>query len=193
MNWLAAASVALGFGIDMEAVVEAAATAEPPRGRLERIEQGQPFEVVVDFAHTPQALETTLAALRRLTHGKLYLVFGMAGERDASNRPVMGELAAKLSDFFVISSDDPGPEDPAAIAAEVAAGARGAGALEGTDYVIDLDRRSAVASVIQRARPGDAILLAGKGHERRMVLADGSVPWSDQDAAREALAAGGWK
>jgi UDP-N-acetylmuramoyl-L-alanyl-D-glutamate--2,6-diaminopimelate ligase len=186
-NWLAAAAVALGWGIDLEAVAEAASFTDAPLGRMQRVQRGQPFEVVVDFAHTPNALETTLTTLRKLSEGKLLLVFGMAGGRDAANRPVMGGIAARSADFFVISTDDPMHEDPAAIAEEVAAGARGAGATEGQSFMIELDRRAAVREVLRRARPGDTVLLAGKGHERRMLIGDRAEPWSDEGAVNDIL------
>ncbi len=192
-NWLAAAAVALGWGIDLEAVRDAAATTDPPPGRLQPVRRGQPFEVIVDFAHTPQALATTLATLRTFGEGRLFLVFGMAGGRDAANRPHMGEIAARESDFFVISTDDPGHEDPAAIAAAVAAGARNAGAVEGDQFIVELDRRAAIRNLLQRAGPGDIVLLAGKGHEQRMRRADRDEPWSDVAAAEELLAELGYR
>jgi UDP-N-acetylmuramoyl-L-alanyl-D-glutamate--2,6-diaminopimelate ligase len=187
-NWLAAAAVALGWGIDLEVVAEAAAVATPPPGRLQRVQPGAPLEVVVDFAHTPQALAATLDTLRAFTEGRLFLVFGMAGGRDAANRPRMGEIAATKSDFFVISTDDPMHEDPARIAAAVAEGARAAGALEGERFVVELDRRKAIEVVVERARAGDVVLLAGKGHEQRMLVGDHAEPWSDVAVARDILA-----
>jgi UDP-N-acetylmuramoyl-L-alanyl-D-glutamate--2,6-diaminopimelate ligase len=199
-NWLAATSVALGLGIDLAAVVEAAATVEPPPGRLQRIQQGQPFEVVVDFAHTPQALETTLQALRDLAppssvlspQSSVLLVFGMAGGRDAANRPRMGQIAAQHATFFVVSMDDPMGEDPSQIAAEVAEGARSAGAVEGRDFLVELDRRAAIEQVLRRAQPGDVVLLVGKGHEQRMLVGGRAEPWNDADAARQILATLGY-
>jgi UDP-N-acetylmuramoyl-L-alanyl-D-glutamate--2,6-diaminopimelate ligase len=186
-NWLAAAAVALGWGIDLDVVAEAAATASPPPGRMQRVQAGAPFEVVVDFAHTPQALSVTLDALRTFTEGRLLLVFGMAGGRDPANRPRMGELAANKADFFVISTDDPIREDPAEIAAAVAAGAREAGAVQGEKFVIELDRRKAIDLVMSRAVAGDVVLLAGKGHEQRMLVGDHAEPWSDVEVVRAIL------
>jgi UDP-N-acetylmuramyl-tripeptide synthetase len=186
-NWLAAAAVALGWGIDIEIVAEAAAATDPPLGRMQRIQRGQPFEIVVDFAHTPQALETTLDTLRTLSEGRILLVFGMAGGRDAANRPIMGRIAATKADFFVISTDDPMKEDPTAIAQEVAAGARDAGVREGEQFRIELDRAAAIREVLSRARPGDVVLLAGKGHERRMLIGDRAIPWSDEQAVNDIL------
>ncbi|MBM2810805.1 MAG: UDP-N-acetylmuramoylalanyl-D-glutamate--2,6-diaminopimelate ligase, partial [Chloroflexi bacterium] len=187
-NWLAAAAVALGWGIDLDIVAEAAATASPPPGRMQRVQVGAPFKVVIDFAHTPQALSATLDALRPFTEGRLLLVFGMAGGRDPTNRPRMGEIAANKADFFVISTDDPIHEDPEEIAAAVAAGARGAGAVHGDHFVVELDRRKAIELAMARAVAGDIVLLAGKGHEMRMLVGDHSEPWSDLDAARDILA-----
>ncbi len=186
-NWLAATAVGLGWGIDLAVIAAAAeATAAPP-GRMQRVERGQPFSVVVDFAHTPQALQATLQTLRAFTPGRLLLVFGMAGGRDPANRPAMGGVAAQAADYFVISSDDPIDEDPADIAAQVAAGAFGAGAVEGTNFEIQLDRRSAIRSILERAQSGDTVLLAGKGHETRMLAAGGPEPWNDADMANELL------
>ena len=190
-NWLAAASVALGWNIDLEAVALAAATAEAPPGRLQRVRRGQPFEVIVDFAHTPQALQTTLATVRSFCDGQLYLLFGMPGGRDPANRPRMGELAARHADYFVISTDDPLHEDPAEIAEQIVTGARAAGAVEGRDFNVELDRRTAIASLLTRARPGDAVLLAAKGHERRQLIGDKAEPWSDVDAVADLLRAMG--
>jgi UDP-N-acetylmuramoyl-L-alanyl-D-glutamate--2,6-diaminopimelate ligase len=192
-NWLAAAGVALGWGIDLDALVDAAARVEAPRGRMQLVQHGQPFNVVVDFAHTPQAMAATLHTLRTHTDGELFLVFGLAGGRDAANRPRMGELATQNTDFFVISTDDPLHEDPAAIAASVAAGARGAGAVEGRDFTVELDRKAAIQLVLERARPGDTVLLAGKGHERRMLIGDRAEWWSDEEVAGGILAQLGYR
>jgi UDP-N-acetylmuramoyl-L-alanyl-D-glutamate--2,6-diaminopimelate ligase len=191
-NWLAAAAVGMGWGIDLEAIVEAAESTEPPPGRLQRIEKGQPFAVVVDFAHTPQAMDATLRTLRENPRGRLYLLFGMAGQRDPRNRPVMGELAARGTDFFVITSDDPLDEDPAELAEQVAAGARSAGATEGADYTVELDRRAAMRMLFNRAASGDTVVLAGKGHENRMLVGNRAEPWSDAGVAAELLAEMGY-
>jgi len=142
---------------------------------------------VVDFAHTPQALEKALDTVRSLTSGRVLLVFGLAGGRDHHNRPIMGKLAAAKADFFVISMDDPGEEDPAAIAEQIARGA------EAGDFSIDLDRRSAIRTVLARAQPGDVVLLAGKGHENRMVVGTERQPWNDSRVAGEELARSGWQ
>ena len=192
-NWLAATTAALELGASLDHVVEAAAETAPIPGRMERIDRGQPYLVVVDFAHTPQALENALRTLRPHTEGELMIVFGHAGERDPANRPTMGRIAAELSDYFVISMDDPLHEDPAAIAGEIAAGAGEVGGVEGREYSIDLDRSSAIGRLLDRARPGDTVLLAGKGHERRMLVGNERRPWNDREAAERALATRGFR
>jgi UDP-N-acetylmuramoyl-L-alanyl-D-glutamate--2,6-diaminopimelate ligase len=154
---------------------------------MESIERGQPFAVVVDFAHTPQALANALATLRQHTAGRLLLAFGNAGERDPASRPAMGRLAAELSDFFVITMDDPLHEDPAAIASQTARGAEALGAQRGRNFEIVLDRREAIRLLLKRAEPGDAVLLAGKGHEPRMLIGDARLPWDDRSVAEALL------
>lgn len=191
LNWLAAAAAAHALGIGPGRVAQAAAALPPIRGRMEPIERGQPFAIVVDFAHTPQALATALRTLRQHTAGRLLLAFGNAGERDPASRPAMGQLAAELTDFFVLTLDDPLHEDPATIAAAAAAGATLAGAQPGRDFAIELDRREAIRLLLDRARPGDAVLLAGKGHEPRMLVGDARLPWDDRAAAESLLTESG--
>jgi len=191
-NWLAATTAALERGATLDHVVQAAAVTRPVPGRMERVDHGQPYLVVVDFAHTPQALENALRTLRPHTEGRLMAVFGHAGERDPANRPTMGRIAAALSDYFIISMDDPLHEDPAEIAGAIAAGATAIGKREERDFSVDLDRMSAVRALLDRARPGDTVLLAGKGHERRMLVGDERRPWNDREAAERALAERGY-
>jgi UDP-N-acetylmuramoyl-L-alanyl-D-glutamate--2,6-diaminopimelate ligase len=191
-NWLAAYGAARFFGADAGDLLAAAEQQPPIPGRMNLVRGGQPCTVAVDFAHTPRALETALATLREITTGKLFLVFGLAGGRDPGSRPVMGRLAAERTDFFVISMDDPGEESPDAIAADIAAGARAAGAREGAGFAIDLDRRLAIREVLRRAGAGDAVLLAGKGHEQRMVVRGQKLPWSDGEVALEEIRALTW-
>jgi UDP-N-acetylmuramoyl-L-alanyl-D-glutamate--2,6-diaminopimelate ligase len=187
-NWLAAYAAATYFGATPRDLVEAAVSQMPVLGRMNLVEHEQPFAVVVDFAHTPQALEKALDTVRSLVSGNVLLVFGLAGSRDYGNRPVMGALAARKADYFVISMDDPGHEDPATIAEQIAAGARSAGAREGERFSIELDRRAAIRALLTRAQPGDAVLLAGKGHEQRMVVGDERQAWNDARAAADVLA-----
>jgi UDP-N-acetylmuramoyl-L-alanyl-D-glutamate--2,6-diaminopimelate ligase len=184
-NWLAAYAAATDFGAAPSDFVLAAVDQPPVPGRMNLVDQGQPFAVVVDFAHTPQALEKALGTVRSLVSGRILLAFGLAGGRDVANRPVMGALAAHKSNFFAITMDDPGTEDPAAIAHEIAAGARSAG---GAHFSIELDRRAAIRLLFELAQPGDAVLLAGKGHEQRMVVGDERRPWNDARVAAEVLA-----
>lgn len=183
-NWLAAYAAATVFGATPQDLIQAARQQPPVPGRMNLVAQGQPFAVVVDFAHTPQAMEKALDTVRSLVGGRVLLAFGLAGGRDAANRPVMGALAARKSDFFVITMDDPGHEDPAAIAQQIAAGA----SAEDGQFAIELDRRAAIRLLFERAEPGDVVLLAGKGHERRMVVGDDKLPWNDACSANEVLA-----
>lgn len=186
-NWLAAIATSLRLGASLGDVQRAAEELGPVRGRMEPVEAGQPFLVVVDFAHTPQALETALRALRPHTRGRLLTLFGQAGGRDPANRPAMGIIASKLADFFLITTDDPINEDPAAIASVIAEGARSTGAIQGDHFDIELDRRSAVKRLIRMAGPDDVVLLAGKGHEQRMLIGDRKLRWDDAEAARTSI------
>jgi UDP-N-acetylmuramoyl-L-alanyl-D-glutamate--2,6-diaminopimelate ligase len=182
-NWLAAYAAATYFGASPHDLQRAADVQAPVPGRMNLVERGQPFVVVVDFAHTPQALGIALDTVHSLVSGDVLLAFGLAGGRDAANRPVMGELASRKSSFFAITTDDPGYEDPAAIAAEIATGAYSANG----NFTIELDRRAAIRLLFERARPGDGVLLAGKGHEQRMVVGSEKLPWNDARAAGEVL------
>ena len=184
-NWLAAFGAASFFGASISDL-EAAARHQPPvPGRMNLVSQGQPFAVIVDFAHTPQALEKALDTLRSLVSGRILLTFGLAGGRDAANRPVMGALAARMADYFVITSDDPLHEAASDIAEAIASGARSV-CLQ-PNFEVELDRRRAIRRVFELARPGDAVLLAGKGHEQRMLVGDRRVPWNDACVASEVL------
>jgi UDP-N-acetylmuramyl-tripeptide synthetase len=188
-NWLAAATAAMTQGVSLEDVKAAAETAEPPLGRMQTVDCGQPFRVVVDFAHTPNGLRQAMRTLRASGHGRLLVVFGHAGGRDRQNRPRMAEVAVQLSDFFVISNDDVYDEDPQQIADELAAGARAAGAMQGRDFAVVLDRRAAFAAAFARARPGDTVLLAGRGHMSHTVVRGKKVPFDDVLVARALLEA----
>jgi UDP-N-acetylmuramoyl-L-alanyl-D-glutamate--2,6-diaminopimelate ligase len=191
-NWLAAYAAATFFGATARDLQRAANVQPPVPGRMNLVDRGQPFSVIVDFAHTPQALEKAIDTVRELGVKRLLLVFGLAGGRDQSNRAAMGALAARKADFFIISMDDPGDEDPVSIAAEIAAGAKAAGAVERESFTIDLNRRRAIEHLLNHAQPGDAVLLAGKGHEQRMVLKHQRVPWNDARVAFELLAERGY-
>lgn len=192
-NALAALALAEADGIDPEAAADAIGTVTGVPGRMERIDAGQPFGVVVDYAHTADSLAKVLRTLRPLTTGRLFVVFGSAGERDRVKRPEMGRVAAELADVAIVADEDPRLEDPRAINEAIADGARSAGARDGeTLWVID-DRRTAVAQAIGLAKPGDVILLAGKGHEGSIIYGTGKVWWDEREVARQELAAAGFK
>jgi UDP-N-acetylmuramoyl-L-alanyl-D-glutamate--2,6-diaminopimelate ligase len=191
-NCLAALTVGYAHGLSGTLLVEALAHAPRIPGRMERIEAGQPFTVVVDYAHTADSLEKVLQTLRPLTSGQLIVVFGSAGDRDRAKRPVMGSVAARLADFAVITDEDPREEDAAAVLREIARGAEAAGARAGEHFVEVVDRRTGIAVAFARARAGDTVLLAGKGHEQSIIVGTDKRPWDDPTVARELLAQQGY-
>ena len=186
-NALAAAAAGLAAGATLPQAKDALSRARAVRGRMERVESGQPFSVIVDYAHTPESLDKVLGLLRPLTKGRLIAVFGSAGERDHAKRPALAEVAARHADLFVITQEDPRLEDPAAILAEIEAGAIGAGKRRDADYLVIDDRRQAVAEAIRRAAPRDTVILAGKGHESSMIVGEEKRPYDEAATAREAL------
>lgn len=191
-NALAAVGAGLAAGATLAQCRDALARARPVRGRMDRIDAGQPFTVIVDYAHTPESLEKVLALLRPLTPGKLIAVFGSAGERDRTKRPRLAAAAARYADHFVITQEDPRLEDPAAILAEIEAGAVEAGKRRGADYAVIEDRTAAIDAAIARAREGDTVLLAGKGHEGSIIVGEAKLPWDEAAVARAALRARGF-
>jgi UDP-N-acetylmuramoyl-L-alanyl-D-glutamate--2,6-diaminopimelate ligase len=156
-------------------------------GRMERIDLGQPFWVIIDFAHTPNSLESALRAAREMTRGQVTVVFGCAGLRDREKRPVMGEIAGRLADRIVITAEDPRTEDLDQIMAQIAQGCEQTGRREGVDYWRIGDRGEAIEFSIDMAGEGDLVLITGKGHEKSMCFGTTEHPWSDHEAAREAL------
>jgi UDP-N-acetylmuramoyl-L-alanyl-D-glutamate--2,6-diaminopimelate ligase len=186
-NALAAIAAGIAAGVPLVKARDALQRVKPVRGRMERVDRGQPFSVIVDYAHTPESLDKVLALLRPLTKGKLIAVFGSAGERDRTKRPHLAEVAAKHADFFVITQEDPRLEDPATILAEIEAGATAAGKTRGPDYEVIDDRREAVRDALRRAQPGDTVLLAGKGHEASIIVGEEKRPWDEAAVARDAL------
>ncbi len=186
-NCLAAAAVALSQGVALPEIVRGLGTFPGVRGHLERVEMGQPFRVVVDIASTPEALRRVLKVLRPITEGRLWAVFGCAGERDPARRDGVGRAAGELADFTVLTNEDPRREDPDAIVDAIAAGLREAGREEECDFTRRLDRREALRYAFERAQAGDTVLLAGKGAEQSIVIGREHHPWDEASVARELL------
>ena len=185
-NALAAISFGISQGIDLGEIKAALGRAETVKGRFEVIEWGGDFTVVVDYAHTPQALEILLESARSITAGRIITVFGCGGDRDRSKRPLMGKASARKSDVSFITTDNPRSEDPARIAFEVESGFLQAGEKR---YRIVIDRKNAIREAIAAAHCGDIVIIAGKGHETYQVLRDTVVPFDDCEVAREILEA----
>jgi UDP-N-acetylmuramoyl-L-alanyl-D-glutamate--2,6-diaminopimelate ligase len=187
-NALAAIAAARMLGVDPGEAAAALADATLVPGRMEPIDEGQPFAVLVDYAHTPDSVENVLRAARRLTDGRVITVLGAGGDRDRDKRPLMGAAAARLSDLTVITSDNPRSEDPASIVEQVLAGTDGPEAV--AEVASEVDRRAAIALALARAQPGDAVVIAGKGHEQGQEFENGrKIPFDDRDVAREELRA----
>ena len=187
LNALAALTAAIAVDIPLEAIARGLHGFSGVPGRMERVDAGQPFRVVVDYAHTPQSLETVLRELRPITPGRLIAVFGSAGDRDREKRSWMGEIAARLADRAVFTSEDPREEDPSRILEEIAAGADGIGWQRGQQYECIVDRREGIGHAIAVAREGDTVLLAGKGHERSIIIGRAKHPWDEREAALDAI------
>ncbi len=190
-NALAAIAVGEALGLDPEAVRAGLEGVERVPGRMERVPTALPFTVVVDYAHTPNALGLVLddlAPVAASAGGGLIVVFGSAGERDVVKRPVMGRVAAERCRLVVVADEDPRGEDRERILDEIAAGAESAGMARGRDLLVIADRPSAIRAAFEHARPGDVVVLAGKGHESTIEMADGSHPWDERRVALEALA-----
>jgi UDP-N-acetylmuramoyl-L-alanyl-D-glutamate--2,6-diaminopimelate ligase len=191
-NALCAAAICLALEVSLDVVAAGLSDFPGVPGRLEQVDLGQPFAVYVDFAHAAGSLSRVLAELRSVTPGRLLAVFGSTSRTD-HDRPGMGRAAARWADWFVITTDDPVDQDPAISARDVEGGAIGAGLRRGMDYEVELDRRAAIRQAIGMARPGDAILLAGKGHETWMLLEGRRrEPWDDRVEAAAALRDLGW-
>jgi UDP-N-acetylmuramoyl-L-alanyl-D-glutamate--2,6-diaminopimelate ligase len=179
-NALAAMASARLLGIEDDAVARGLEALDGVPGRFETVDEGQPFTVVVDYAHTPDSLENVLATARELDAGRVICVFGCGGDRDREKRPIMGRIASELADIAIVTSDNPRSEDPRAIIDEIVAGTDG-------DLEIVPDRREAIAQAIEKAAAGDVVLIAGKGHEQGQQFLDRTVPFDDREVAREAL------
>jgi UDP-N-acetylmuramoyl-L-alanyl-D-glutamate--2,6-diaminopimelate ligase len=183
-NALGAFAAATALGVEPEAAARGLGAAARVPGRFEPIDEGQGFAVLVDYAHTPDSIENVLRAARRLTEGRLISVFGAGGDRDKAKRPLMGRAGGVLSDLAIVTSDNPRSEDPEAIVAEVAAGAREGDA----ELIVEVDRQAAIALALGRARPGDTVVIAGKGHEQGQEFEGGrKIPFDDREVARAEL------
>ncbi|HXY81976.1 MAG TPA: UDP-N-acetylmuramoyl-L-alanyl-D-glutamate--2,6-diaminopimelate ligase [Gaiellaceae bacterium] len=179
-NALGALAAARLLGIDDAAIARGLESIRGVPGRFESVEEGQPFAVIVDYAHKPDALEKVLRAARELARGRVLCIVGAGGDRDRGKRPLMGRLASELADVAIVTSDNPRTEDPQAIIDEIVAGAVG-------EVEVETDRAAAIARAVELARDGDVVVIAGKGAEQGQEFADRTVPFDDREAARKAL------
>jgi UDP-N-acetylmuramoyl-L-alanyl-D-glutamate--2,6-diaminopimelate ligase len=185
-NALAAVGSGIALGIPLDRIRAGLAAAPPVPGRFELVECGQDFGVVVDYAHKPDALERLLSSARKLNPRRLITIFGCGGDRDRGKRPLMGRIAARLSDLVIVTSDNPRSEDPAAIIADIVAGVAEVDP-GGRRHRTELDRSAAIHLAIELARPGDLLLIAGKGHETHQLFAGRRIHFDDREVARDAL------
>lgn len=183
-NALAATGVGVAFDIQPDTIARALSNMAPVPGRLEKIDLCQPFAVIVDYAHTDDALKNVLTSLRELTTGRLLLTFGCGGSRDTSKRFKMGKVAAQLADYTIITTDNPRKESPQKIAAQIV---EGYVTQRSNGFAIELDRKRAIRMIISMAQPGDTVLIAGKGHETYQEFEDTIIPFDDRVYARETL------
>jgi len=185
LNFLAAYGAARALGFAPDDVLGTLELLSTVPGRYEKIEAGQPFHVVVDYAHTDDALRNILEATRSLPHGRILTVFGCGGDRDRSKRPLMGAVAARLSDFVVLTSDNPRSEDPLAIINEIELGTKGPRCQ--AEVRVEPDRRKAIKVALSMSEPGDVVLVAGKGHEPYQLIGDRKIAFDDREVVREIL------
>lgn len=184
-NILAAAATCHALGLDLPVIVRGVAALDGVPGRFEKVDEGQEFGVVVDYAHTDDALRRLLTAARELKPRRLIVLFGCGGDRDRGKRPLMGEAAAELADLLILTSDNPRSEDPGAILQEIEAGVRRVSGK--VDYCRLADRRQAIARAISEAAAGDLVVIAGKGHETEQIIGERRYPFDDREVAREFL------
>jgi UDP-N-acetylmuramoyl-L-alanyl-D-glutamate--2,6-diaminopimelate ligase len=187
MNLLGAVGVGVALGLEPAVIARSLGGVSAVPGRFEQVRAGQPFLVVVDYAHTPDALERVLTTARKITTGRLGVVFGCGGDRDRTKRPIMGEIAARLADRVWITSDNPRSENPDAIIEEIAFGVRRACAAPDR-YAMVAERRAAIFAALSWAAAGDAIVIAGKGHETYQIVGADILPFDDRAVARDILA-----
>jgi len=186
-NALAAISVAIEEKIDFPAIKKGLERVDKIPGRLELIENKRGYRIFVDYAHTPDGLEKTLKTLREVAKGKLIVVFGCGGDRDAKKRPLMGKIALKLADYSIITSDNPRSEDPEEIISQIERGIREEGGEKGKEYLSIVDRRKAIRKALEMMGRGDTLLVAGKGHERVQIFKDRVEEFDDRKVIRELL------
>ena len=187
MNATAAIGAALAFELDPMAAAAGVAACPGVPGRMERV-PGAPFELIVDYAHTPEALRQVLSELQLLVEGRVIVVFGCAGERARDRRSGLGRVAAELAGYAILTEEDPRSEDPEAIVEEIATAMAAAGGVEGETFERVPERRAAIVRALELARPGDLVLLAGKGHESTIERAGGAAPWDERATAAELIA-----
>jgi UDP-N-acetylmuramoyl-L-alanyl-D-glutamate--2,6-diaminopimelate ligase len=194
-NVLGAIAAAHALGVDLDTIAAALPVVAPVPGRFQPVDEGQPFALLVDYAHTPDSLDNVLRAARPLTDGRLICVFGCGGDRDRGKRPQMGRIAGELADVVVVTSDNPRSEDPAAIIDEILVGAvdaEGGTGDRAASVESIVDRREAIARAVALAAPGDVVVIAGKGHEQGQEFEGGrKVPFDDTQVSREELRAAG--
>jgi UDP-N-acetylmuramoyl-L-alanyl-D-glutamate--2,6-diaminopimelate ligase len=183
-NARAALGVGLSQGLDLDVIKSGLESVSLVPGRFERVDCGQDYTVVVDYAHTPDALERVLQTARKITKGRLITVFGCGGDRDKTKRPLMGRVATNISDYSIVTSDNPRTEDPMEIIFQIKAGIDSS-LPEGDKYELIPDRRSAIQKAIEMAEKGDMIVIAGKGHENYQILKDRRIHFDDREVARE--------
>jgi UDP-N-acetylmuramoyl-L-alanyl-D-glutamate--2,6-diaminopimelate ligase len=184
-NALVAAGCALGCGVDIPTIVSGLEQAPQVPGRLERVDRDGPFAVIVDYAHTPDSLEKAIRAVKGVTSGRVIVVFGCGGDRDPDKRPLMGTAAGLSADKVIVTSDNPRSEDPVGIILQIEDGLR----MTGASWEVEVDREKAIARAISLAEPGDAVLIAGKGHEDYQIFADRTVHFDDREVSRRELEA----
>jgi UDP-N-acetylmuramoyl-L-alanyl-D-glutamate--2,6-diaminopimelate ligase len=186
-NALGAVVALVEAGVQLTTAVAGVAACPGVPGRLERVEAGQDFTLLVDYSHKPGAVEAVLQALRPVTGGRLYIVLGCGGDRDRAKRPLMGAAAARLADVAVLTSDNPRSEDPLAILAEMLAGVLTVPEPERARVVVDPDRAAAIGLAVAMAGKGDVVVVAGKGHERGQYVGDLVIPFDDREVATAAI------
>ena len=184
-NVLAATGAALAEHVSAADIAEALTVFTGVPGRFELVREGQPFSVIVDYAHTPDGMENVLRTARAVTAGRIIAVFGCGGDRDRTKRPIMGRMAAELADIAILTSDNPRTEDPAAILDEVETGVLPV--IGAKPYEKLVDRRTAIFHAIGTARAGDTVVILGKGHENYQILKDKTIHFDDRETAREAI------